>query len=63
MRTTIETKGKKKMACEYCPDCLPGGTNKKPIKNSRKKPIEIRCPDCGEYGEIKGHQTCQYPKD
>jgi len=21
----------------------------------------IRCPDCGAYGEIRGHQTCQYP--
>jgi len=23
----------------------------------------FRCPDCGERGEIKGHMTCQYPKD
>lgn len=22
-----------------------------------------RCPDCGEPGERKGHQTCQYPQD
>ena len=21
------------------------------------------CPDCGEPGERKGHQTCQYPQD
>lgn len=20
-----------------------------------------RCPDCGEIGERRGHQTCQYP--
>lgn len=23
----------------------------------------VRCPDCGEWGEIKGHMTCQYPQD
>ena len=22
-----------------------------------------RCPDCGEQGERKGHQACQYPQD
>lgn len=21
------------------------------------------CPDCGEVGERKGHQDCQYPQD
>lgn len=21
------------------------------------------CPDCGEKGEIRGHQTCQYPSN
>lgn len=21
------------------------------------------CPDCGQEGERKGHQTCQYPQD
>lgn len=21
-----------------------------------------QCPDCGEVGEVKGHQTCQYPQ-
>ena len=28
----------------------------------RKEEVNI-CPDCGAVGEIKGHQTCQYPKD
>ena len=26
-------------------------------------PSRRYCPDCGEVGEIKGHQTCQYPKE
>ena len=22
-----------------------------------------RCPDCGEFGETRGHMGCQYPSD
>ena len=25
--------------------------------------VSKRCPDCGQRGETKGHQTCQYPRD
>ncbi len=30
-------------------------------KDTRRRPQ--RCPDCGEEGERKGHQACQYPRD
>lgn len=37
------------------------GEGKKP--KPKPKPEPIRCPDCGEPGERKGHMTCQYPQD
>lgn len=32
-----------------------------PYIGEGKKPV--RCPDCGELGERKGHMGCQYPQD
>lgn len=41
---------------------LPAGTTE--TRRKARNPAHVdRCPDCGEVGERKGHQTCQYPQD
>lgn len=34
-----------------------------PLLASEYEIVATICPDCGEEGERKGHQTCQYPQD
>lgn len=36
--------------------------SKNPFSSEEEEKAK-RCPDCGEFGEIRGHMGCQYPSD
>lgn len=46
----------------YCGPCsIPEQQDRERGRSEERSPT--RCPDCGEEGERRGHQTCQYPTD
>lgn len=52
-RCTVERDGRR---CIWDCDHVTDHTFERPATRPR-------CPDCGEWDETKGHQTCQYPRD